>query len=160
MQPIKIIIADDRALFAHGISLLLKSDSNIEILDIANDGKELLDALQKIQPDVILLDINMPKLNGLEAARKIRMHYSSMKIIMLSTYNDDHLIQKAIEYDVQGYLVKTTDKEELLLCINEVMNGKRYFPGTIKKKDENTFDKQDNFLKQFNLTKGNLKYSN
>jgi two-component system, NarL family, nitrate/nitrite response regulator NarL len=153
MQPIKIIIADDHALFAHGISVLLTSDRNFEILDIVNDGKELLDVLQKIQPDIILLDINMPKLNGLEAARKIRMHYSSMKIIMLSTYNDEHLIQKAIEYNVQGYLVKTTDKEELIFCINEIMKGKKYFPGIIKKKEENRFNQQDSFLKQFNLTK-------
>ncbi len=153
MNKIKVIIADDHALFADGMRLLLKSDSNIEICYIVHDGKELLQILQKTQPDIILMDINMPKLNGLEAARKIRMHYPLLKIIMLSTYNDGHLIQKAAEYNVQGYLVKTTDKEELMFCIHEVIKGKKCFPAIIKKKEENSFDKQDSFLRQYNLTK-------
>jgi two-component system, NarL family, nitrate/nitrite response regulator NarL len=149
----KIIIADDHALFSEGIKGLLAGEPGIEILDIVSDGLELLDILRKSQPDIILLDINMPRLNGLEAAKKIRTYYPNIKIVMLSTYDDQHLIQKAIEYNVEGYLVKTVDKEELLLCMIEVIKGNKFFPLAANKKEQNTFDRQDVFLKQFNLTK-------
>jgi DNA-binding NarL/FixJ family response regulator len=94
----------------------------------------------------------MPRLNGLEAAKKINVNYPSLKIIILSTYNDEHLIKKAFEANVQGYLLKTTDKEELTFCIYEIMNGNKYFPD-LKKAKSNFFKEHDDFLKQNNLTK-------
>src|SRR5690348_454655 len=113
MNKINIIIADDHALFAEGMRALLNAETSIEILFIVNDGKELLTVLERIPADMVLLDINMPDLNGLEAAKQIRKQFPQVKLIMLSTYNDEHLIKKAIEYDVHGYLLKTTDKEDL-----------------------------------------------
>src|ERR1044072_738474 len=95
---ITMIIADDHALFIEGLKLLLKEEPDMEIMDVANDGRELLTLLQKQQPQIVLLDINMPGLNGLAAARFIKQSYTSIKIIMLSTYQEDHLIEKARQH--------------------------------------------------------------
>ena len=152
MDPVKIIIADDHTLFINGLRLLLKEEPRIEVIDVANDGKELLDVLTTTTPDLILLDINMPVLNGLEAARYIKRSYPAIKLIILSTYNEDHLVDKAKQAGVNGYLLKNSSKEELLQTIYLVMNYQSAFPYREPKK-ENLFDREDSFLKPFNLTK-------
>src|SRR5690349_17973150 len=103
MNKIKIIIADDHTLFINGLKLLLKEEPWIEVIDVANDGKELLDILTRTIPDLILLDINMPVLNGLDTARYIKQTHSAIKLIILSTYNEDHLVDKAKQVGVNGY---------------------------------------------------------
>jgi DNA-binding NarL/FixJ family response regulator len=152
MNKIKIIIADDHTLFINGLKLLLKEEPWIEVIDVANDGKELLDILTRTIPDLILLDINMPVLNGLDTARYIKQTHSAIKLIILSTYNEDHLVDKAKQVGVNGYLLKNSSKEDLLQTISLVMDNQSSFP-YLEPKKENTFDKEDNFLKQFNLTK-------
>jgi two-component system, NarL family, nitrate/nitrite response regulator NarL len=159
MKKIKIIIADDHSLFINGLQLLLKEESWVEITDIANDGKELLDILHTNQPDLILLDLNMPHLNGLEASRHIKQNYPAVKLIILSTYNEEHLIEKAKNIGINGYLLKNCNREELLQAISLVMNNQSSFP-YFEPKEYNLFDKEDNFLKQFNLTKRELEIIN
>ena len=151
-NSIKIIIADDHTLFINGLQLLLKEDPQIEIMDIANDGKELLDLLYVKQPDLVLLDINMPTLNGLQAARFIKQNYPHLKLIVLSTYNEAHLVEKARQSGVNGYLLKNITRDELLHTIRLVMDNQTCFPYQFPK-ENNTFNEADNFLKQFNLTK-------
>jgi DNA-binding NarL/FixJ family response regulator len=152
MTKIKIIIADDHTLFINGLKLLLKEEPWIEVIDVANDGRELLDILTKTTPDLILLDINMPAMNGLDAARYIKQTHSSIKLIILSTYNEDHLVDKAKQVGINGYLLKNSSKEDLLQTIRLVINNQSAFP-YLEPKKENIFDKEDTFLKQFNLTK-------
>lgn len=152
MTKIKIIIADDHTLFINGLKLLLKEEHWIEVIDVANDGRELLDILTKTTPDLILLDINMPAMNGLDAARYIKQTHSSIKLIILSTYNEDHLVDKAKQVGINGYLLKNSSKEDLLQTIRLVINNQSAFP-YLEPKKENIFDKEDTFLKQFNLTK-------
>lgn len=159
MKKTKIIIADDHSLFINGLQLLLKEESWIEITDIANDGKELLDILHKDQPDLILLDLNMPNMNGLEASRYIKQSYPAIKLIILSTYNEEHLVEKAKQIGINGYLLKNCNREELLFAVRLVMNNQSSFP-YFEPKENNSFDKEDNFLKQFNLTKRELEIIN
>ena len=151
-KQIKIIIADDHNLFIDGLKLLLKDEQDMEVVEIANDGKELLSILQSSVADIILLDINMPNLNGLDALRYIKQSKPLAKIIMLSTYNDEHLVEKAKTAGANGYLLKTTSKPELLDTIRLVSSGQACFPYR-QPKSENEFDSNDNFLKQFNLSK-------
>lgn len=151
---INLVIADDHKLFIDGLCSLLKDEADMHIMDIANDGKELLSILQSVKPDIVLLDINMPGLNGLEAAKYIKQSHPSLKIIMLSTYNDEHLVDKSKSLGANGYLLKTTDKEELLQTIRLVWAGQACFPYRLPK-TVNEFD-NDSFLKQFNLTKREL----
>src|SRR5690242_20225925 len=102
MKKIKIIIADDHMLFAEGIKNLLSNFPGIEVIDIATDGKELLDILLFQKPDIILLDINMPRLNGIETIKKINIQHKEIKVVVLSTYNDEHLIQEARHFGAKG----------------------------------------------------------
>lgn len=149
---IHIVIADDHALFIEGLKLLLEGEPDIPVVDIANDGKELLSVLQKQLPQLVLLDINMPGMNGLEAAKYIKQSHSSVKIIMLSTYREEHLIEKAKQYGANGYLLKNSSKEELLQTIRLVASGHTCFPYSLPK-TVNEFASDDPFLKQFDLTK-------
>jgi two-component system nitrate/nitrite response regulator NarL len=151
-SPISIIIADDHQLFIDGLKLLLKEEQDIEIIDIANDGEELLNILKKQLPEVVLLDINMPRINGLETARYIKQSYSQVKVIMFSTYNESHLIEKAKQHGANGYLLKNCSKADLLQTIRLVASGNACFPYSLPK-TANEFNATDPFLKQFNLTK-------
>jgi two-component system nitrate/nitrite response regulator NarL len=148
---IHLLIADDHLLFIDGLVHLLREENDIVIDGIAYDGKELLDIVSRAQPDIILLDINMPKLNGLEAARHIRRSYPLVKIIILSTYNEDYLIKKAKEHGVNGYQLKNCSKDELLQTIRLVKHGHSCFPYR-QPRQNNPLTIEDNFLKQFNLT--------
>ena len=148
---IELIIADDHTLFIDGLRSLLKDEKDMHVMDIANDGKELLSILSAVSPDIILLDINMPLLNGLDTTKYIRQIYPRLKIIMLSTYNDEHLIERSKELGANGYLLKTTGKEELLQTIRLVSQGQSCFPYRFPKTAD-TCDETDRFLKQFNIT--------
>jgi DNA-binding NarL/FixJ family response regulator len=149
---IELIIADDHPLFIDGLQLLLKDEADMTVIAIANNGKELLDILEKFSAQIVLLDINMPVMNGLEAARIIKQSHPHVKIILLSTYNDDHLVAKAKSIGANGYLLKTTNKDELLQTIRLVYNGQACFPYR-QPAVINEFDVNDQFLKQFNLTR-------
>lgn len=151
-DSINLIIADDHTLFIDGLRLLMNDEIDMRIVEIANDGKELLGILKINTADIVLLDINMPVLNGLEAVRYIKQTNPSLKIIMLSTYNDDHLVEKAKALGANGYLLKTTNKDELLQTIRLVYNGQACFPYR-QPSLKNEFDGSDNLLKQYNLTK-------
>jgi two-component system, NarL family, nitrate/nitrite response regulator NarL len=153
MTPkIKVVIADDHLLFIDGLKMLLEKEADIEVADVANDGRELLATIHNNEPDLVLLDINMPLINGLEAVRLIKQSHHNIKVIMLSTYNEDHLIEKAKSNGANGYLLKNSSKDELLQSIRLVAGGAACFPyRTVK--ISNDFDAADVFLKKYNLTK-------
>src|SRR4051812_5633301 len=151
--PIKIIIADDQRLFVEGLQSLLKDQPGIAVVDFAKDGKELLGILQKQHADIVLLDHNMPTMKGLEAIRYIKWSYPDIKIIMLSTYNEEHLIERARLLGANGYLLKDITKNELLDCINEVMNKRNHFPQNVTEPNPTQLEKEDYFLKQYKLTR-------
>ncbi|MEO6719294.1 MAG: response regulator transcription factor [Ferruginibacter sp.] len=154
-QKINIIIADDHVLFIEGLRLLLKDEADIQVTDVASDGKELLDIIDRHSADLVLLDIKMPKINGLESIRYIRQINRNIKIIILSSYNDDHLVNKAKEYGANGYLLKDCSKEDLLQTIRLVNSGQSCFP-YLPPQASNDFDSKDNFVKQLKLTEREL----
>jgi len=151
LHPIKLFIADDHSLLVDGLILLLKDVPDILISGIASDGKQLLDQIRQDPPDVILTDINMPNLNGLDAIRSIRRLTLSIKIIVLSTYNEDHLIKMAKDYGANGYKLKNCGKAELVHAIRSVYNGENCFPVQLSPVKQATIH-QDPFLRQFKLT--------
>lgn len=148
---LKLIIADDHSLFTEGLRSLLQKEEDMTVTAIAGDGKELLDILHYEKPDVILMDINMPKLNGIEATRYINQFTRDIKIIILSTYNEDHLIEKAKQNGANGYLLKNSSREDLLQTIRLVAQGQSSFPYRSPKIPD-LFSENDSFLKQFNIT--------
>lgn len=124
---INILIADDHQMFIDGIRSLLENYEEIKIVAEANNGEEVMDAIQKHTPHVVLLDINMPKMNGVEAIRKIHKVYPDVKVIMLTMYNTQEHIAQVIANGAQGYILKNTGKEELLKAIHTVFGGETYF---------------------------------
>jgi DNA-binding NarL/FixJ family response regulator len=151
-EKLAVIIADDHTLFINGLCLLLQNEPDIEIMNIAANGKELLGLLHTNTPDLILLDINMPGINGFEALKRIKSFYPKIKVIMLSTYNEEHLIEKAKAGGANGYLFKNAEKSELLQVMRLIGQGQSCFP--YKQPIMNSvFDESDAFLKQFQLTK-------
>lgn len=124
---IKIIVADDHQMFIDGIKSLLAGYEEIKIVAEANTGIEVLDALLKYETDVVLLDINMPKMNGLETMRRIRKDFPDVQVIMLTMYNTQEHIAQVIAAGAKGYILKNTGKEELINSINTVFKGETFF---------------------------------
>jgi len=151
-EKLSVIIADDHTLFINGLCMLLQNEADIEIMNIAANGKEVLSLLHTHTPDLLLLDINMPGINGFEVLKKVKDYYPKIKVIMLSTYNEDHLIEKAKATGANGYLFKNVEKDELLKAMRAVAEGQSCFPHKPAAVNS-TFNEVDPFLKQFQLTK-------
>jgi two-component system nitrate/nitrite response regulator NarL len=133
IQPIKsdlmiqIIIADDHQMFIDGIKVLLEQETTISVVGEALNGKELLDLLEKQTADIILMDISMPVIDGIEATRIIRKKHSGIKILMLTMYNTKQYITSMISAGVNGYILKDTGKEELMKAIEAIHRGYTYY---------------------------------
>jgi two-component system nitrate/nitrite response regulator NarL len=151
-EKLSVIIADDHTLFINGLVMLLQDEPDIEVMSIAANGRELLGLLHTHLPRLILLDINMPGMNGFEVLKRIKSYYPKIKVIMLSTYNEDHLVEKAKTEGADGYIFKNAEKGELLQSMRSVAQGGSCFPHK-PVVVSSTFDEPDPFLKQFQLTK-------
>ncbi len=123
----KIILADDHQMIREGLSALLKGEEDIQIVKTASNGKEVLDYLGKEDADLVLMDINMPELDGLQTTKEIQNLHPKVKVLIMSMHNKEGYIKNAIEVGAKGYILKNTGKNELLMAIDHVMNGKTYF---------------------------------
>jgi DNA-binding NarL/FixJ family response regulator len=130
-QEIKIIVVDDHSIFRDGLKLVLNQIEDFHIIDEAETGIEFLKLLNKHIPDVVLMDISMPEMNGIEATEKALIKYPELKIITLSSYSDHVYYYKMIKAGVQGFVQKKSGKEELEKAINAVYRGENYFPQDI-----------------------------
>ncbi|NOT49812.1 MAG: response regulator transcription factor [Chitinophagaceae bacterium] len=132
-KKIQLLIADDHAILRDGIVSLLRSEPAFHIACTASDGYEVLEMINAHAVDVCLLDINMPRLDGIETAKLIREKKPGIKIIMLTTYNDREIISELVHLGVAGYLLKNSDKQELVEAIHKVMKGRHYFSEEVEK---------------------------
>lgn len=129
---IRVLLADDQQMFIDGIRSILSTVNNIEIIGVANNGLELLEKLEENQPDVILLDINMPEMDGIETCKRVKKKYPKSKILILSTYSHKSFVANLISLGADGYLLKNTGKEELVLALETVHDGENYYSQQIK----------------------------
>ena len=127
MTAINVIIVDDHSLFRNGMKLLLSNAGNYSILAEASNGKEFLDLLTTMTPDIVLMDINMPEMNGIEATTKALERYPDLKIICLSMYGEEEYYYKMIEAGVSGFLLKNSDINEVKTAITTVHQGGKFF---------------------------------
>ena len=127
MTPIKLMIADDHRLFREGIKALLAVTEDIEIVGEAEDGESVLQKCQELQPDVILMDINMPGLNGIQATARILEKQPQTRIVMLTMLEDDASVFHALRAGARGYLLKGADPQEVLSVIRAVAEGQALF---------------------------------
>ncbi|MDP4225112.1 MAG: response regulator transcription factor [Bacteroidota bacterium] len=127
MAIFKIVIVDDHALFRNGLKLLLSSFKDIDIVGEASNGKDLLDLLQHTEPDIVLMDINMPEMDGVEATRLALEQHPGLKIISLSMYGEEEYYYKMIDAGVKGFLLKNSDITDVKQAIETVAEGGNYF---------------------------------
>jgi len=123
---IKVIICDDQAIIRDGLEMLLKLEKDIEVAGQAQDGTEAVEIVQKTQPDLVLMDLKMPGLNGIEATRQIRTRYPHVKVLVLTTYDDDEWVFDAIRAGASGYLLKDTPREEVIKAVKGTAAGKSF----------------------------------
>lgn len=126
MAPIRIGIIDDQQLFLDGISALLNSCEEVAVTSLARSGAEGLRSIREECPDVLLLDLSMPDLDGLEVLQQVREEFPNLQVIMLTVHDDFSSIQECMQVGARGYVLKINGKDELLRAIQEVHQGRKY----------------------------------
>jgi DNA-binding NarL/FixJ family response regulator len=134
MEQIRVLIADDHPLFRDGLRTLLQSGSDTEVVGEAATGEEIITQAGMLQPDVILMDINMPGINGIEATRRILHTSPHISILIVTMYEDDDSVFAAMRAGARGYLLKGADQEETLRAIKAVSRGEAIFSPAIAKR--------------------------
>ena len=127
MGFIKVAIADDHKIFRDGIKMALSSKENLKMIWEAEDGKDLMHKIEIKKPDVLLMDIRMPEIDGINAIAMLRKEHEDVKIIVLTMYDDQQMISKMMEMGANAYLTKTTDPDEIYEAILTCMNDEFYF---------------------------------
>jgi len=143
---IKAFIADDHAVVCEGLKLLLESQKNIKVVGFAGNGRDAVRKVKSLMPDVVIMDISMPELDGIEATRQICEALKSVKVVILSMYATPEYIYRAMDAGAKGYLLKESAGVEVIDAVLDVCAGKRYLS---KKISEQVIDE---YFKQFRLT--------
>ena len=131
MNNIKILLVDDHDVVRKGLKMLLETEKNISIIGEASNGLIAIDKVSALKPDVVILDLTMPEMGGIEATKIISEKFIDVKILIFSMHNNSDYIVKSVENGAKGYLLKDSTKEEILKAINTVALGKKYFPPDI-----------------------------
>jgi len=133
MKSIRIFLVDDHQLVRDGIKALLTGAGNIDIIGEATNGKELLEKIKEVQPDIILMDISLPDISGIELTRTLSRQYPMVRILILSMYTNEDFVFNAIKAGAKGYLPKNTSRQELLDAIGAIFDGQEFFSDSISK---------------------------
>jgi two-component system, NarL family, response regulator LiaR len=123
---IRILIADDQAIARQGLQVILSSEDDIEVVGQAKDGQEAVELVEKLKPDLVLMDLKMPRLNGVQATKVIKEKFSNVAILVLTTYDLDDWVANAIRNGANGYLLKDTPPQDLITAIRGTVQGKSY----------------------------------
>src|SRR5947209_7234347 len=153
MKKIKVLIADDHSVVRDGLCLLLAEAEDMEVVAQAEDGAKAVAQTKKHQPDVVLMDLSMPVMDGMEATRQIRLNTPSCKVLVLSSYSEDKLVERSIENGATGFLLKQSAARELLSGIREATKGRAVFSSSIAKR-------LANLKRRFPVTQREQKASN
>ena len=133
MSTIKIAIADDYKIYRDGLKVALSTDENLKVIFEADNGEELMKGLETISPDVIIMDLKMPIMDGMEATKEVRKKYPSIKVLVVTMYDDDKFIIHLMENGANGYLLKNTEPDEIRKSIYSVHENGYYFNDVVNK---------------------------
>ncbi len=131
MEKIRIVLADDQALILDGLKLIIESEDTFEVVAVAKDGAEAVSKVLLLKPDMALLDIRMPNMDGVECCRRIKEKMPEIKILMLTTFDDQDYIVDAFRYGACGYLLKDVTREKLIQAIKDAIQGETILPSKI-----------------------------
>jgi len=132
MEKIKVLLVDDHKIVRDGLKLLLQDEVDIEVIGEAENGKHALEKLAEITPDLLIIDINMPVMNGIECTREVIKSYPSIEILALTMLNEQEHIKNMIAAGAKGYILKNSGKDELVAAIKTVIAGQNYFSDEVK----------------------------
>jgi len=126
MRRIKVLLADDHTIVRKGLLSLLLNQENIEVVGEAQDGRDALDQIERLQPDVVVMDITMPLLNGLEATRQIKRHWPHIQVVILTVHTNEEYIFQILQAGASGYIVKQAAPDELIMAIYAAHAGETF----------------------------------
>lgn len=157
LRKVKVMIADDHSMIREGLKQLLELEGNFEVIAEANDGEECLQIMSSLNPDVLLLDINMPKKNGLEVLKELKNRNSRIKVLVLTVHNEVEYLMTAIEIGINGYLLKDSESATLKKAILTVIRGETYIqPNLIPMLNSRMIKMKNDHDKLESLTKREL----
>jgi DNA-binding NarL/FixJ family response regulator len=136
MKRITVLLAEDHTIVREGFRKMLEFEDDIEVIGEAQDGRQAVAQVEKLRPDVVLMDIAMPLLNGLEATRQVLKIAPNSKVLMLSAHSDDAYVQSATDSGASGFLLKQTSAHEVCQAIREVQKGKTFFSPPITRRQD------------------------
>lgn len=156
MTPISIIIVDDHSMIREGLKQLLELDGDIRVIGEAGDGIECLNLLKSVRPDVLLLDINMPNMNGLQVLENLKQQNINIKVLVLTIHNEIEYLFKAIDMGVNGYVLKDSNSMVLKKAITTIYNGESYIQPSLTPLLKEKVEKSEKTKKSCPLTKREL----
>ena len=130
-KTIRVLLAEDHTIVREGLKSLLSATADLEVVGEVEDGRAAVDAVSRLQPDVVVMDLNMPKLNGVDATREIREKVGAPKVVILSMYDGEEYVRPAIRAGASGYLLKGSGLSDLVKAIRAVAGGEAFFSPTI-----------------------------
>src|SRR5690606_532823 len=139
MNMINVVLADDHVLVRDGIKALLEDQQGIRVIDEASNGKEAIEVIAKNKPHILIVDIRMPEMNGIEVVRIINDRYKDVRTLVLSMHDSEEYVIQAIQAGADGYLLKGASKDEFLKALHTVAGGGKYFTGDVSSIIMNNF---------------------
>ena len=134
MENLRIVLAEDHTILREGLRALLSTDPNFKIIGEAPDGREAVRCVEKLEPDLLLMDLSMPRMSGMDAIREIKNRFPDIKIIALTVHKTEEYLLTTLQAGADGYVLKDATHDELVLAIKNVMGGKSYLsPGVSEK---------------------------
>jgi DNA-binding NarL/FixJ family response regulator len=153
MEPIKLMIVDDHCMIREGLKQLLELDGDIKIIGEASEGKACLNSVDSIKPDIVLLDINMPEMNGLKVLEQLKINKCKSKVLMLTIHNEVEYLMRAIDLGADGYIMKDSESATLRKAIFTIYNGQKYIQNELAALLNEIKEKMDTLTDEQMLTR-------
>jgi DNA-binding NarL/FixJ family response regulator len=147
-MAIRVLVVDDQALIREGLAIILGAQPDIEIIGQAADGREAIDLANRLRPDVVLMDIKMPRMDGIVATRQIREHHANIQVLILTTYSEDELVFEGIRAGAAGYLLKDITRNELAEAVRGAARGEARIDPTVASQVLTEFQRMANLLRR------------
>jgi two-component system, NarL family, response regulator NreC len=143
-SKIRIVICDDHTLFVEGIKAILRNEQSLEVVGEARNGRQAVEVVKQQKPDIVLMDVSMPDMNGFEAVRRLHEFDADVKVLMLTMHDEEELVARCLEAGADGYIIKDAPASQLLYAIETVHKGERYLSPNVLKKVVEGYVKNSN----------------